>query len=514
MAMFSAPSMRELVETQAEKYGQKAFVKYVRDGKVEEKSYERLKNDSLCVMRYMRSLSDRKMHIAVVGKTNYEYITCITGILMSGSVVIPLAYDISSKEAADILKRADVDFLFYDKNLSSHIDYIKAECPNIRFFNDMSDKLEFDRLYVDYSDNSEYAGLSDFEIDKNESCAIIFTSGTTGVKNGVMLSSNALIGNITYHDYYPIFNEGESTLSVLPMHHVYCFSGDYIKNLKDGVTLCLNESLGDLATNLLLFEPHSMRVVPMIARHLLKRIRLACSKNPDMTKQEAAQSVLGKNLKWLISGGAYLNPQLISEFEQYGIMIRQGYGMTEAGCRISVPDIRVSPKSVGRIIDICKVRVQDGEIQVKTPTAMLGYYKKEEDSKKMFTPDGWLKTGDVGEVTDDGQLFITGRVKNIIILSNGENVSPEAIEKKLDAYDMIEESMVYSKNDMLFADIVPSDVKAFDNKLSEIEKEIEKIIDDLNKSAKPSHYISGFSIRIEPLQKTATGKIKRNKFKI
>lgn len=510
MSVFDAPTMRELIETQAQKYGEKTFIKFIKDKQVNEKSYLDLRNDSLCVCRYIRSLSERKMHVAVIGKTNYDYIACIAGVLMSGSIVIPLAHDISGKEAADILNRADADVLIYDNNFKPNAQYVKNHCRRIEFYKDITDSDDFQRIYSDYSESSEYARLSDFKVDKDECCIIIFTSGTTGVKNGVMLSSNALIGNITYNDYYPIFKEGESALSVLPMNHVYCFSGDFIKNLKDGITLCLNENISDLRNNLLTFRPHSMRVVPMIAAHLLQRIKMQCSRNPDMTKQEAAESVLGDNLKWLISGGAYLNPEIVSEFSEYGIMIRQGYGMTEAGCRISVPDVRVSEKSVGRVIDICKVRIRDGEIQVDTPTKMLGYYKKDDETKNAFTDDGWLKTGDIGEVTDDGQLYITGRVKNLIILSNGENVSPEAIEKKLNAFPIIDESMIFSKDDMLYASIYPNSDYVHINNISNVSREIEKIIDSVNLTAKPSHYLSGFELRKEPLPRTQTGKLKRN----
>lgn len=245
-----------------------------------------------------------------------------------------------------------------------------------------------------------------------------------------MLSTNALVGNIMYKEYINIFSERTSTLSVLPMHHIYCFSGDYLKNLCDGVQVCLNGNLSDIVPNLERFEPNAMRVVPMIAQHLLQRIKITAAKNPDITPAEAAKIVLGKNLNWIVSGGAYLDPLLVEEYDKLGIMLRQGYGMTEVGCRISVPDRGVSTESVGRVINICDVRTENGEIQIKTPTIMLGYYKMPEETAKMFTEDGWFRTGDIGYVTEDRQLFITGRVKNLIILSSGENVSPEAIEKK------------------------------------------------------------------------------------
>lgn len=509
MTDFNAPSIKELLEKQAEKYKEKTYIKFIRNGEVEERSYSKLCNDSKAFMRYIRNISDKKMHIAVIGKTSYEYITCISGIIMSGSVVIPFAPEITKEEASVLFKRADIDFLIYDDNFGEFIDFIKKTCPFIKHCKSLSNHGDFEKIYEEYSDTSVYKDLSDFERDNNDCAVIIFTSGTTGIKKGVMLSSNALVGNIMYHDYCTAFNENDATLSVLPMHHVFCFSGDYIKNLKDGVQVCLNEKLGDLLNNIKVFEPNVIRVVPMIAQHLLQRIKIVINKNPEMSEAEAAQSVLGKNLKWLISGGAYLNPELVDEFEKFGVKIRQGYGMTEAGCRISVPDEDVSAESVGRVIDMVEVRTQNGEIQVNTPTKMLGYYKMIKETKEMFTEDGWLKTGDIGYVTEDGQLFITGRVKNLIILSSGENVSPEAIEKKFKSYELVEEIMVWGEGNNLVAEIFPNRVAAQTNDISDIKKEIENIVDEINADSKPSHFISKLIVRDTPLEKTSSGKIKR-----
>ena len=511
MSEFFAPSLKELLYQQAEKYADKTFIKFVRDGKIETKSYNCLKNHSNAVCRYIRSISNKKMHVAVVGKTNYEYITCISGIIMSGSVVIPFAPEISKEDASELFQSADIDLLVYDNNFADNIEYIKQNCKNIRYYKNLSDKESFEELYETYSDESEYKSLSDFEVNKKECCLIIYTSGTTGIRKGVMLSSDCLVGNIMYKDYCSAFNEHESAMSVLPMHHVFCFSGDFIKNLKDGVQLCLSENLSDLLKNLNLFQPYVMRVVPTIAQHLLQRIKFVINKNPDMSKKEAVESVLGKNLKWLISGGAYLTSELVDEFAELGISLRQGYGMTEAGCRISVPDEKVSKESVGRVIEICRVRIQNEEIQVDTPTKMLGYYKMPEETKEMFTDDGWLKTGDIGQITEDGQLFVTGRVKNLIILSNGENVSPEAIEKKFNAFPIINEVMVYGEKDFIVAEIFPDSEYAESNNIADIKQEIENIVDNLNANAESSHYISITRLRDEPFEKTSSGKIKRNK---
>lgn len=515
MKNFDAPTVRELLDNGAEKYGDATFIKFIRDGIIEERSFKKVRDDSLAVCRWIRNLSEKRMHIAIIGKSNYEYITCLSGILVSGNVAVPFAPDISVEEAAELFKRADIDMLLYEAEYSESAEKLKELCPFLKFTVNLGDLNEFNRIYNDYSDSSEYAALSDITVDKNACCVIIFTSGTTGVKKGVELSTLALVGNIMYHDYCTdIFLPNDVSLSVLPMYHIYCFSGDYIKNLKDGLQVCLNGSMMDILNNLKIFEPKVVRVVPMIAQTLLQRVKANLARNKELSVKDAVTQVFGRNIKWLISGGAYLNPELIDEYEKLGIFLRQGYGMTEAGCRISVPDNTASRESVGRVTDVCEVRIQNGEIQVKTPTVMLGYYKMPEETKKMFTEDGWLKTGDIGELTPDNQLFITGRVKNLIILSNGENVSPEAIEKKFADNELVSEVLVYAENDMIVAEIYPDYEYAKLEKIDDIQAELEKSVDRMNKTAKPSHVISRVVVRTEPLEKTGSGKIKRKETKI
>ena len=515
MEIFDAPSVRELLDSGAEKYGDSTFIKFIRNGAIEERSFIKVRSDSLAVCRWIRSLSEKRMHIAIIGKSNYEYITCLSGILISGNVAVPFAPDISVEEAAELFKRADIEMVLYEQEFSVNAERLKELCPFIKFTVNLGDLDEFDRIYIEYSDSSQYAALSDIEVDKNACCVIIFTSGTTGIKKGVALSTLSLVGNIMYQDYITdIFTPNDVALSVLPMYHIFCFSGDYIKNLKDGVQVCLNGSLKDIIKNLTVFEPKVVRVVPMSAQTLLQRVKAILARTPEMQVKEAVTQVFGRNIQWLISGGAYLNPELIDEYEKLGIFLRQGYGMTEAGCRISVPDNTAARESVGRIIDLCEARIQNGEIQVKTPTVMLGYYKMPEETKEMFTEDGWLKTGDIGELTEDNQLFITGRVKNLIILSNGENVSPEAIEKKFADVELVSEVLVFAEKDRIIAEIYPNYEYAELEKIEDIQTVLEQTVDRMNKTAKASHIISEVRVRTEPLEKTASGKIKRKETKI
>ena len=512
MSKFEAPSLRELIDAGAEKYGNSTFLKYILDGKVEERSFVQLQIHSKALCRWIRNITAEKIHVAILGKTEYEYIVGFSAVLISGNVAVPFSPEISVSEAVELFERADIDMLFYEDDFKEKAEAIKETCPRIKTMLNTGDLDKIEKIYDEYSDESEFAGLSDIEINKDDCAVIIYTSGTTGIKKGVMLSSNALIGNIMYHDYCTdIFNENDVSMSVLPMYHCYCLSGDFIKNLKDGLQVCLNRNLRDIMGNLQRFQPKVLRVVPKIAQSMLQRIKMLCSRDSELDPSDAAKKVYGQNIKWLISGGAYLSPELAEEYQKLGIFLRQGYGMTEAGCRISVPDEGVAIESVGRVTDICTVRVQDGEIQVNSPTLMMGYYKMPEETEKMFTGDGWLKTGDMGYVTEDNQLFITGRVKNLIILSGGENVSPEAIEKKFVSNKLVEEVLVYAENDRIVAEIYPNYSYAENIGVEDIQSAIEADVDKMNMAAKVSHVISMVKIRKEPLERTESGKIKRQK---
>ncbi len=511
MKDFYIPDLREILDNSAAKYGSKAFIKYVQDDRIQSKSYREVRRDTLAICRYLRKFSTKKQHIAVLGKTTYEYIVFMLGVILSGNVLVPLAPEISAEEAAKLIKAADVNAFLYGDVFNDRAAELKKECPNLFPFINYDDDVILDLITGKFSDKSEFAGLSEFEFDKKDCCAIIYTSGTTGQKKGVMLSSDSLIGNIMYTDRWEVLTEGRSTLSVLPMHHLYCFSGDVIRNLKDGVTLCLNGDMRDLQKNIIRFQPYVMRIVPLIAQSLLQRYRVVRSKNPGLSGAKAAEQVFGRNLKQIISGAAYLSSEMVAEYDKIGIKLIQGYGMTEAGCRIAVPDAKAPEGSVGRVIDICDVRISGNEIQVNTPSVMLGYYKQPELTAKMFTRDGWLKTGDIGNVTEDGFLFIKGRIKNLIILSGGENVSPEAIEKKFVDFAPISEILVRAENDRLVADVYPDYGYCKIHGISDVEKTIRDRINEVNITAKPSHIISGVKIFETPLPKTPTGKLKRNR---
>lgn len=503
-------TVRQLLDWTEKEYGDKTCIKYFRDGEIKVKTYRDMCQDSYSMARYIRSLNPERMHIALIAKTNYEYISCLNGIFMSNNVAVPMAYDASPEDTAVLINDADVEMVFFDDSYSHNEEALRKLCPKVKYYIDLSNPGFFENIYKSYNSESKNAYLSDVNIDPDDCTIIIYTSGTTGTRKGAMLSSRAVISNVYYKEK-AFDSTSKVTLNVLPMYHIFCFSCDYLKNLKDGATICLNGDIKNINENLLRFNPHFMRMVPMVLESLLRKTRIIRKSHPELSPREAAEQVFGKNLTHIIAGGAPLSGKVSKEFEDMGIAVRQGYGMTETGPRISVPDGKTCGSSVGRVISTCRVRIKDGEIQVKSPSLFMGYYKRPEETEKVFTDDGWLRTGDMGRLTDDNELFITGRLKNIIILSNGENVSPEELEKKFADEPMVKEVVVYGEGNSIVAEVYPDFDHAARSGVSDIQKYMDEAIDRINASGSASHIIDRAVIRNEPFMRTSTGKIVRPK---
>ena len=297
------------------------------------------------------------------------------------------------------------------------------------------------------------------------------------------------------------------------MHHVFCYACDVLKTLYDGGTLCLNGSLVNLYDNLLRFEPTIMRIVPALCKSILTRIKITEKQSPSLTPREAAEKVVGRNFRRMIAGSAFLSAALIDGFEKYGITVRQGYGMSECSPRISTSDFvdAENKYSNGKILSVNEVRIVDNEIQVRGPSVMLGYYKRPEETAAAFTEDGFLHTGDLGYLKGS-HIYLTGRKKNLIILSNGENVSPEEIENRFVDDGVIKEIVVIGENDKFIAEIYPDLQFAEAHGITDVEGEIQKIVDRVNIDSPSDRQIFAFRLRKKPFERTSTGKIKRTEF--
>lgn len=499
--------LKELIIDTAKLYGERDAYRYKKGKEIISKTYNDLRADSMSFSNVLKSLGLLGKHIAVIGATSYEWILTYLGTVNSNSVIVPIDKELPAEDIAELLNRADVSALVYDKVLSDRIESITAACPNIEYYIDMTlpekqgDTLSFSQLLED--NRSDF----DVEIDNEKMCTILFTSGTTGVSKGVMLNHAALADNATCMDTgEPV---GTVSLSVLPIHHAYCFTCDVLACLCGGVTSCFNDSIMRIAKNIQIFKPNIILLVPMIIESLYYKLCELANANPQVPKKLLAQKIFGETLHTIYSGGAYLNPKLIDAFEEFGIELIQGYGMTEFAPRISV-NVRghIKKESVGALIPESEAKIVDGEILVKGKSMMLGYYKNEEETAKTIV-DGWLKTGDLGYVDEDGYLFITGRKKNLIILANGENVSPEELENKFNGWLVAKELMIYSDNGKIVAEIFPNADYLELAGITDVESEFNKKVEEVNNDLPLYKRIAQTVVRTEEFEKTASGKIKR-----
>lgn len=503
-------TVRQLVKDASEKYAEKDFCRYIVDGKMCIKSYSEFYEDCLSICRFIRSKSKGNMNIGFIGKTSYEYIACLTGMIFSGNTVVPFAPDISVDEAAELFDNADIELLFCEEEFSGKAVEVASRYDGLRKIISLGDREWFADIFREYSSASEYSALS-YNDSAPDSCAlIIYTSGTTGQRKGVMLSNRNLYANSSYNTYN--MDGDDVSFSILPMHHVFCYACDVLKTLYDGGTLCLNGDLINLYKNILIFEPTIMRIVPSICKSILTKIKIAERRHPELTKRQAAELVVGKNFRRMIAGSAFLSGNIIDELEQYGITARQGYGMSECSPRITTSDFSDNNKySNGRLLGTDDVRVLDGEIQVKGPSVMLGYYKRAEETAQSFTVDGYLHTGDLGYIKDD-HIYLVGRKKNLIILSNGENISPEEIENCFADEALVKEVIVFAEKDSLIAEILPDEDLALSEGTENIENAISEIVDKVNISLHSDRQIHSFRLRKEAFKRTSTGKIIRTEF--
>lgn len=335
-------------------------------------------------------------------------------------------------------------------------------------------------------------------------CTIMFTSGTTGKSKGVMLSHRNLAENATCFDMK--IPPRTTALSVLPIHHAYCLTMDFLKGLSIGADICINDSLLRVAKNIKLFQPNMVLMVPLMIETMAKKLEDAEGLPVDLVKKE----VFGEQFTTICSGGAYLNPAYIDLFAKYGVTIQQGYGMTECSPVISTNvSWNIRKDSVGQLISNCEAKTVEEELWVRGSSVMMGYYKMPEETAQTLTEDGWLRTGDLGYVDQEGFVYLTGRKKNLIITKNGENVSPEELENKIGEHRLVQEILVRESEGVIEAEIFPDHEYAQKKEIKDIREVLQEVIDTYNQGAPAYKRVYRLKIRDTEFAKTPSKKIKR-----
>ena len=445
-------------------------------------------------------------HIALIGTASLCWMEAYLAITTGNNVAVPLDAGLPAEDLIDMLQRADVEALFLSPKGLALVDAVKANCPMIRKIWILQDEAAEGLETL-----SELKAQGDLLMEvpsagPDDTCTIIFTSGTTGKSKGVMLSQENLAENVASVPFTA--PKGCVVLSVLPVHHAFCLVMDWLKGFSLGAVLCINDSFMHMVRNMGIFKPDVMLMVPLMIETLYKKL---ATSDPSIPAKILAANVFGGNLKIIFTGGAHLDPFYVDEFEKYGIQVLEGYGMSECSPVISSNMPQDHKKgSIGRPLANVKLRFEDGEILVQGSSVMKGYYKMPAETAQTIR-DGWLHTGDKGYLDEDGFLYINGRVKNLIILSNGENVSPEEIENKLALNMLVGEVIVTGENNALTARIYPDQdvtaAKGLDD--DAIKAALQQLLDAYNGNQPTYRQITGLIVRKTPFHRNATGKIKR-----
>ena len=542
-------SIKELMKYSVEQAGDKDAFRYKKGKDIINVTYNEFQNDTLALAVALNKLGVEGKHIAVIGENSYDWLTVYLTVLKSKSVLVPIDKELPLKDIINVLKHSESEVLFYSSRYEKHIREISNALPQVKYFIGFekdADESESNLSYKKFIDNGralyEKEGYEEPDIDTNAMKMIIYTSGTTGMSKGVMLTEHNLLSVAI--GALKITKIQKSCLSVLPYHHTYEAVAGIITELLNQTTICINDSLKNVAKNLELFKPEHIYVVPAFAEMFYKKIwttaestgkaellkKLIKISNALMKvgidlRRKLFASVLksfGGNLKEIVCGGAALRPEVGEFFNSIGIMFFNGYGITECSPLVSVNTPYLNePYTVGLPLECCEVKLEDqteegiGEICVKGDIVMLGYYKDEERTKEVLT-DGWFRTGDFGKITEKGQLVITGRKKNIIVLENGKNVYPEEIENYILAVPYIQEVVVrpninehgFNGNN-LCAEVFLNEEKVKELGDVDIKEKLKEDINAVTADLPVYKKVSEIEIRDKEFEKTTTNKIKR-----
>ena len=500
--------------------------------------------------------------IAVIGENSHRWALSYYSVVCGVGVIVPIDRNLEPGEITNLLERADVEAIFASPKLAPTVVPLLDELPLVKQViimaapNDEVDELITDNRLITMSqlvaEGKELVaegkqGYIDAQINADDLSTILFTSGTTGLAKGVMLSHRNLSQNVFNMSKYVHIPEAGRVLDVLPMHHVYEMTCTVMTSFYQGATVVICEGLKYIQKNFVEAECNIMLGVPLIFENIYRKIwtnaeksgstdklrraigmsmKLDLRNNRAVTKRlfKAVHGIFGESLHLLIAGGAAIDPNVIAEFEAMGLPMMQGYGMTENSPIIAVNQDRYGKAaSVGKPMPGTEVRIIDkdssgiGEVICKGPSVMMGYYKDAENTAKTIK-DGWLYTGDYGYFDEDGFLYITGRKKNVIVTKGGKNIFPEEVEYYLLLSDYICEVIVYGKpeevkDDLICTAIMYPDYKDLEEAGAENDEDkyklLKEAVEEANSKMPPYKRVKRIEIREDDFIKTTTLKIKR-----
>jgi long-chain acyl-CoA synthetase len=481
-------------------------------------SYKQLLSN---VASFSTLINDKASKVAIFFENRFEWVYAFYSAWLKNATVVPIDFMSSAEDVNFILNDCKPEVIIFSNQTA---EVCNKACNGLSY--------QIDKLNVDDISLREFSGEVVFpKPDISKTAVIIYTSGTTGSPKGVMLSFDNLLVNIeAVTEDVVVYEPSDRVLVLLPLHHIFPLVGTVVAPLKIGATIVFSPSMAadDLMATLQNHQITMIISVPrfysIIRKGIKEKIeknkiakflfRIAEKKNSLSFSRKIFKSVhkkFGGNIKYMVSGGAALDKEVAKDLRTLGFEVLEGYGMTECAPMITFTKPgKVVIGSAGQPLKTNEVRIVDGEIVNRGRNVMQGYYNRPEETKAIIR-DGWLYTGDLGYLDEENRLFITGRKKEIIILSNGKNINPEEIETKLAKMsDVISEVGVFEKSDMLYALFYCDELKVKQLGIEDVEEYLKwNVIDKYNQEVTPYKKVMKFSVVREPLPRNRLGKLKR-----
>ena len=553
-------NFRKLLEQSEALYGNSpAFKVKNQIGQILDISYTRFKADVEALGTALLDLGLDGCKVAVAGANSYKWCTSYLAVGSGVGVVVPTDKELPFDDILSILTVSESKAIIFDERFGEKLLEHRDRLPKGLILISMDSSKEEDGiLSYDLLLNNGYrligtgdSAYFDKDVEGNKLTVLLFTSGTTGMSKAVMLSADNICSDVRSIMGFVKINKGERILSLLPIHHTYECSVTFLCCIYGGVTICFCDGLRYITKNLEEYSPNILIVVPLILERFYNRIIKAIEKEKGGAAKIALGSAIAKvagavkidvsdlffgkikkafggSIRLIISGAAGIDSDVIKNMNRFGIRTFQGYGLTECSpIIICNSDKDNKYDSIGKPIPYVEAKIDNpdengvGEICVKGPMVMLGYYKDPEATRATFDPDGWFHTGDLGSVDKDGHYYIRGRCKSVIVTHNGKNVYPEELESLLLREAAVKECIVTGAEDergntIVFARIFPdlTAIGAAHGNRAITEKEISKAVSDavkaINSQVVSYKAIRRFEIVDKEFEKTTTSKIKRN----
>ncbi|MEA4853213.1 MAG: AMP-binding protein [Christensenella sp.] len=534
---------KELLRHAQSAYGDRDIFRIrTKDGGITGIGWEKLSRDINALGNGLLSLGLAGQKVAIIGPTSYEWLLSYYTITCGIGTVVPVDKELPDDEIANILCDSGAKCLIYSPEYEDTVQNIRtnglADCVSVWL--PMSGGADMGSIRT-MLEGTEDFGYAQRKVDPHAMTILLYTSGTTGKSKGVMLTQHNILR--ASEGALRLLDIGEVCMSVLPVHHSYESTHGITMMIEHGTTICISDSLRNFLPNLQLFKPDMIFLVPLFVEMMYRKIWANARANGQedalralIEKSNAEldrgidnrakyfkniHNAFGGKLNLIICGGAPLASYLSRAFREMGILLLQGYGITECSPLVAVNRNRYyKDGSIGLPIACCDVEIREkdengeGEIWVRGENVMLGYYKNEEGTREVMDGE-WFNTGDIGHVDQDGFLFITGRKKNLIVLTNGKNVYPEEIEDYLLRIPYIKEVVVFApvveglKEVELHAELFLNEDYTAEHSADEISRRLEKDIAAVNKTLPTYKQVQHWDIRDKEFEKTTKKSIKR-----